>query len=80
MLDSCLAVEHGRHVLVNQNDCFLDAAQPARLRALQPAIHVTQFSGASYCPAVYDFARAQMETHVARYTDQLFKRSLSTTS
>jgi hypothetical protein len=74
MLDSCLVVEHGRHVLVNQNDCFLDAVQLARLRALQPAIHVTQFSGASYYPAVYDFARAQMETHVARYTDRLFKR------
>jgi UDP-MurNAc hydroxylase len=74
ILDSCLVVEHGGQVVINQNDCFLDAERQDRLAAMRPVLHINQFSGASYYPAIYAFPPEQMRSHVEQYKSLLYGR------
>ncbi len=65
-------VELDGQVVVNQNDCPLDAEALARLAAKKPALHVVQLSGPSYFPAAYDFPSDQMAAEVEQ---ELARRS-----
>jgi len=66
LLGATLILEHDGDVIVNQNDCLLDEGALDRIGARAPAIHFVQFSGASYAPAIYDFAPERMRAEVDR--------------
>jgi nitrite reductase/ring-hydroxylating ferredoxin subunit len=74
ILASALVLEMDGEVVVNQNDCVLDAAALARLAASKPSVHFVQFSGASYFPTAYDFSPDQMKTHVAEQVAEISRR------
>ena len=74
ILAAALVLELDGEVIVNQNDCPLDAATLARLGATKPSVHFVQFSGASYFPAVYDFPPDQMKAQVEEEVAEISRR------
>jgi UDP-MurNAc hydroxylase len=77
VLASTLVLRAGADVVVDQNDCALDAATLARLGTAQPTLHFRAFSGRSYFPGSYDFAPDAMAGHVAQETERLLTQFLS---
>jgi UDP-MurNAc hydroxylase len=74
ILAAALVLELDGEVILNQNDCPLDAATLARLAAIKPSVHFVQSSGASYFPSAYDFSPDQMKAHVGEEVAEIFRR------
>ncbi|HEY6477172.1 MAG TPA: Rieske 2Fe-2S domain-containing protein [Polyangia bacterium] len=66
LLGATLVLERGGEVIVDQGDCRLDEAALARLAALEPAVHLLQFSGDHYLPAILELAPDRARDEVAR--------------
>lgn len=55
-MDSALVVEAGGRRFVDRNDCHLSDEHRARLRELGVDLLLSQFSGAMWYPAIYDYS------------------------
>lgn len=77
VLRSTLVLRAGDDVVVDQNDCVLDAAGLVRVAGEKPALHLLSFSGSSYFPGSYQFPPETGQGHVAQQTERLFTQFLS---
>jgi UDP-MurNAc hydroxylase len=77
VLAATLVLRSGADVIIDQNDCALDAATLARLAAEKPTLHFRAFSGRSYFPGSYEFPPEVMAGHVAEETERLLTQFLS---
>jgi UDP-MurNAc hydroxylase len=74
VVGATLVLERAGEVIVNQNDCRLDEAALARVSALKPAVHLLQFSGDHYFPAMLDLPPDRLRDEVARARTALADR------
>ena len=77
VLASTLVLRAGADVVIDQNDCALDAATLTRLGTEKATLHFRAFSGRSYFPGSYDFPPEVMAGHVAQETERLLTQFLS---
>jgi len=74
LLGATLILARDGEAIVDQNDCRLDEAALARLAALNPTVHLLQFSGDHYFPAMLDLPLERLRDEGARARTALADR------